>query len=156
MYIRCSSSFLSLLRSLIARYVSPFIHLSSHFLSLSLSFSLPFPSFFLSFVLSLFLPLARSFLPIADPKAGRYAHFYALIYAHAFTKNNLVSTGHNERLPPVAGRILPGLIPFHASAQSTELSFLLRRASSKAFYSHILRRQRARTCTLPTLYEVRK
>lgn len=57
--------------------VSSFVHLCADFLSLSLSLA---------------NQIARS-LDTLDPKAnanraGRYAHFYALIYAHAFTKNN--------------------------------------------------------------------
>jgi len=59
------------------------------------------------------------FLAAADPeageRAGRYVHFYALIYAHAYTKNNPVSKlKDNKRLAGnAAGTPLPRPISFH-------------------------------------------
>lgn len=61
------------------------VALSRYSLSLSLCDFLslsPSPSFS--------LPLAAAD-PEAGERAGRYVHFYALIYAHAYTKNNPVS-----------------------------------------------------------------
>lgn len=70
--------------------------------------------------LTLFLPATFSlFLVAADPeageRAGRYVHFYALIYAHAYTKNNPLSKPKDNKRSAgnVAGILLPRLISFH-------------------------------------------
>lgn len=147
LYIRCSFSFLPLLRSL---SLATCFLLSTFPATFSLSLS-PLPVFLPGYLSIPFSTSCSLFLTIADPKAGeragRYVHFYALIYAHAFTKNNPVSkTEHNERSPPVAERILPRLIPFHASTRSTEVPFLFRTAFS-AFYFDLRAKKHESTYT---------
>lgn len=72
------------------------------------------------------------FLAAADPeageRAGRYVHFYALIYAHAYTKNNPVSKlKDNKRLAGDATGILPPRqISFHIPILLMDSSFFRR------------------------------
>lgn len=67
------------------------------------------------------LPLATAD-PEAGERAGRYVHFYALIYAHAYTKNNPVSKlKDNKRSagwmlhPSSSTNLFPCPEPLHAS-----------------------------------------
>lgn len=67
---------------------------------------------FLSATFSLFLAAAD---PEAGERAGRYVHFYALIYAHAYTKNNPVSKlkDNKRSVGDIAGILPPRPISFH-------------------------------------------
>lgn len=79
---------------------------------------------FLSATFSLFLAAAD---PEASERAGRYVHFYALIYAHAYTKNNPVSKlkDNKRSAGDVADTLPPRLISFHILIHFARVSFFL-------------------------------
>lgn len=98
------------------------------------------------------------FLATADPeageRAGRYVHFYALIYAHAYTKNNPVSKlKDNKRSPgdvagtlPLRPKLLPYPEPLHALLLSSPADLIIycraqvRLFSRECILFHVLRK----------------